>query len=435
MRIRTRCLYLLTAVFICCTSSAFATSTLVLTPSGDNAFLLQGTGVEDAAALDITITYDASALANPRVAQGGLIAGAMMAVNTNVPGSIRIAIIRTTPISGTGAIVTLTFDRKGGSVVRTPTFRASFSNINGAPVPVLAQSGNPADANADAPSETGTQDSHQRPAAGAAASTGSQVAPSVYTGPGVVVEKAPQVAERPPLSNDAPGEEKRSEPATPDLKPASGPEGGSTGASARSPEPASQPTTTLQGKKKKVLSYKSVLKKFQEYRGERTEKKFITLFEQQEIVGFKQEPLVALSDGKAVLKIVLVAMTEGGKAPVVKLQGALLITLEKDADNTNTWIIKARPAANVHEALLSVLLPEMTMEFPLAVAPKISADLDGSGKVTEKDFEIYLKRQASTAEKIDLNKDKKIDALDDYIFTANYLAARLKTEKDKSKGK
>ena len=94
----------------------FASSLITLSPSGDGSFLLQGVGIEGAAAFDIALGYDAASLGNPRVVAGSFIAGAMMEANTNIPGTVRIAIIRTAPVTGSGIIATLTFDRKGESV-------------------------------------------------------------------------------------------------------------------------------------------------------------------------------------------------------------------------------------------------------------------------------------------------------------------------------
>src|SRR5512144_3442014 len=92
-----------------------AAATLVISPAGDGVFVIQGTGIENAGAMDFTVLYDTSSLANPRVVQGGLISGALMVVNDKTPGAVRLGIIRTTPIQGSGVIATMTFDRTGTS--------------------------------------------------------------------------------------------------------------------------------------------------------------------------------------------------------------------------------------------------------------------------------------------------------------------------------
>ncbi len=67
----------------------------------------------------------------------------------------------------------------------------------------------------------------------------------------------------------------------------------------------------------------------------------------------------------------------------------------------------------------------MKLEIPLTVSPKARVDLIQTDKVSEADFALFLKeRGAAGAPKFDLNGDGKRDYLDDYIFTANYLAAQ-----------
>lgn len=124
---------------LCRPLPAFATSTITISSAGEGVFLLQGVGVEDAAALDIIIVYDTATLANPRVTEGPLIAGAMTATNPNVPGTVRMAIVRLTPVNGSGVIATLTFDRTGSSPGKIISLRVRLSNIKGASLPALVQ--------------------------------------------------------------------------------------------------------------------------------------------------------------------------------------------------------------------------------------------------------------------------------------------------------
>lgn len=124
---------------LCRPSPAFAVSTITTSSTGEGVFLLQGIGIEDAAAFEIIVSYDTAALANPRVARGPLIAGAMTAINSNVPGMVRMVIVRLTPVKGSGVIATLTFDRKGSSPGTVTSLSARLAAINGAPLPSLVQ--------------------------------------------------------------------------------------------------------------------------------------------------------------------------------------------------------------------------------------------------------------------------------------------------------
>lgn len=55
------------------------------TESGSGIFLIGGVGIQDAAALDITVSYELAILSNPRFVEGPLIPGAMTAFNPNIP--------------------------------------------------------------------------------------------------------------------------------------------------------------------------------------------------------------------------------------------------------------------------------------------------------------------------------------------------------------
>jgi len=62
-------------------AAVIAAPALTISSSGNGTFVLQGSAVDGVAALDITVRYDVATLTNPQVTQGGLISGAMMAVN------------------------------------------------------------------------------------------------------------------------------------------------------------------------------------------------------------------------------------------------------------------------------------------------------------------------------------------------------------------
>ncbi|MFA7403935.1 MAG: cohesin domain-containing protein [Pelobacteraceae bacterium] len=88
---------------------------LVVSPSGDSSYTVQGTGMDGVAGIQLDITYDAASLANPTVTQGDLVAGAMVAANTSHPGVIKIVIVSARAFSGSGQIATISFASKTGS--------------------------------------------------------------------------------------------------------------------------------------------------------------------------------------------------------------------------------------------------------------------------------------------------------------------------------
>jgi hypothetical protein len=160
------CIFALTFGF---EQRTLACSTFSITPSGDGNFVLRGVGIENAAALEITLHYDITALSNPRVVQGGLIAGAMMAVNPNVPGTVHMVIIRTTPITGSGAIATLSFSRKGSAAGKILSMSVRLADMSGTPLSAHAHIVNSPDSTAT--TSTSSQNQGSVTATGAQAGT------------------------------------------------------------------------------------------------------------------------------------------------------------------------------------------------------------------------------------------------------------------------
>lgn len=104
--------------------------TLKVLSSGNGTYVIQGDTLSGVSAMDFTLQYDNATKSSPTVTQGGLVSGALMAVNTNVPGSIRIAIVSAQQISGSGTVVTVSFATD--SSPNTITFIAnSIINLQG----------------------------------------------------------------------------------------------------------------------------------------------------------------------------------------------------------------------------------------------------------------------------------------------------------------
>ena len=400
IKLQVACLLVLTLP-----ASAFAASTITLASSGGGVFQLQGVNIEQAAAMDISILYDAATLANPRVAAGPLIAGAMTAVNPNHPGTLRIAIIRTAPVTGSGVISTISFDVKGPDQGRITSLRAKLSNINGVQLKTTVQISNPTAAALEGAASGATTAAHDpvKPAPPFMGLLADQpgkseaVKPAVETGN----EKDPD-----------------SQPIVPEFSGKPDTHAGKTGHIMSSSGTGSR----AQRREKEIYSQESVLDRFKAYKGERTPASFVALFEQPGAV-CRQEPPVAISDGKSPVKVVF--LTPPGKiAPSdVAVMGARFVSLKGDLDNTNTWIIELIPEKNSYQAGFAISQKEMKTVCPLTITPKISVKSTGSGSRTEDDFNVFLKarKSAKKTKQADLNDDGKSDYIDDYIFTANYV--------------
>jgi hypothetical protein len=335
-----------------------------------------------------------------------------MAVNPNGPATMRMVIITTSPINGDGTIVTLAFDQVGNSPGRIIAIKASIANINGNPLPVQARIINPL----NEPVSASTATSNAVPQLGAAASP-EALKPNgerqIMINGGVVpaVDSAASATKGPsPAPEATPGPVKENVVVSQE-----------TISYATRTVPSAQPT----GQNKLIYSQKSVLERFRIYKGERSPKTLIELFNQEPLIGFRQDPPIVLSDGKATVKISFIAMPAGKKNPDVKVTGVTLLSLTKDPENTNTWIAELRPDKKAVSATLVVSQEKVNMEFPIAVSPEANVDLDKSGTVTDADFMVFLRdRGPAQKPQYDLNGDGKRDYVDDYIFTANYIVKK-----------
>jgi hypothetical protein len=130
---------------------------LIISSSGNGVFTLQGAGLSDVAGIDATISYDTSTLSSPRVVQGGLIAGAMMAANPNTPGLIRIAAVKANPVNGSGTIATINFATAAGSSGKILSLNAKLINGSGVPLDVQTQIVNPTTGTGSSDTATTTQ--------------------------------------------------------------------------------------------------------------------------------------------------------------------------------------------------------------------------------------------------------------------------------------
>jgi hypothetical protein len=176
------------------------------------------------------------------------------------------------------------------------------------------------------------------------------------------------------------------------------------------------------------VSHKSVLQLFREFSGEKSTKALVALFAEGAVPNFSQVPSVALSDGITPVRLTLILRPGGNETPKFILQGASVQQMGSEGEESVVWTIDALPKKGAYDARLTVIDGQNILEFPLVVAPPIGPIVPKAQKFTEADFTLYLSKPAT----FDLNKDGKFDSLDDYIFTANYIAA-LKITPEKLK--
>jgi hypothetical protein len=389
--------------------AGLAASTISASSPGNGVFVLQG-AMENVAAMDITVAYDTATLSNPRVEQGALISGALTAVNLNVPGQVRIAIVRVAPIQGSGVIATLTFDRRGGSPGKITALSARLSNIDGRPLPSLVQVVNPSDSSVTASGDGQTRDERQQGASGSGATVPSTSQPLP---PPVGIFIAPQTADGTNIASGLTQTTGQTEQ-TPAAEPVQ---------TARKEDQEVSPLAKIAAKN--THKHKSIVERFREFQRERTPAALMSLFDQDGAIGFRQDPPVVIADGKNTVQVTFISDPVKKEASDVAVSGAKLVSLKKDQDYSNTWVAELQPEKDAVHSSLTVFLEKITIVYPIAVAPARDIDLDKSGKVSEADFALFLsKRGTGKKPEFDLNGDGKRDYLDDYLFTANYLALR-----------
>jgi hypothetical protein len=408
---------------------AEAANQLIVVPAPGNkgVFYLKGVDFNDVSGVEVELEYDTAALANPRITQGSMLASTMFIPNPKFSAkSVKIAAMSLSPIKGSGDLAIITFDLKGSSPGIMTVARRTISTSAGTAVPTAPQTPSVASGN-DSRENTGFIPGSVTNTP-ASATTASTATTTVVGGAGASVGTITLPQDQLASTESKP----EYQPLVTDLRkdmsiPVGGPE---------SPKTAGAKQTTADIKDEKgFVSYKSVLQLFKEFKGERNSKSLIALFADAEIADFSQVPAVAISDGKTPVKLTLILKPSGNESPKFFLQGANVKQLSAEGEDVK-WIIDLLPKKGTAEAKLTVIDGKKMMEFPLIVAPAVDVALAKKEKLSEADFAVYLAKPS----KFDLNKDSKFDAIDDYIFTANYIVAmKIKPEKlkaiDKEKDK
>ena len=175
----------------------------------------------------------------------------------------------------------------------------------------------------------------------------------------------------------------------------------------------------------KFVAHKGVMQYFAGYKGERIAKSFISLFAEASVPAFLQEPQIALSDGKSVIRLKFMIKSPGEETPRYILHGGSLKGVPK-AGEDGYFSVDILPKKGAYDVKLTAIYGERLYEFPLTVAPVITPVIAKEKKFSLADFDKYLAKGA----KFDLNNDKKFDYVDDFIYTANYIIAmKIKPEK------
>jgi len=434
--------------------NAFAASVVVDRVGTSNVYVVKGYDFVDVGGVEIEIFYDNTTLSNPRLTQGSMLASTMFVPNAKFSAtSVKIAAMSLSAINkSAGDLATITFDLKSSNPGPVAIGRLKFVGVTANTITTVdettgaglakekadaaARAAEEAKAKADADAKAATDEAARIAAldrAKAAEAARVQAAADVIAAENRVREandraKAYAAATSGatvgtitlPQDQIASAEAERKtdyQPLVTDLrKDMTLPLGESGGKQESSGE---RTAGSNKEPEKKSVSYKSTVQLFKDFKGERSPKSLIQLFAEIAPPDFKQYPQIAFSDGKTPLKITLDLKQARSESPKFLLQGANVKKLSGQGEETITWTIEAVPKKDVVEATLTVIDGQTVMEFPLTVVPEVNPLLTKAKVLSEADFAVYL----ATPPTFDLNKDGKFDAVDDFIYAANYIVA------------
>jgi len=406
-------------------------ASVAVVPGTNGVYYIKGYDFTDISGVEIEIQYDTATLSNPRITQGPLLASTMFIPNNKFSASsVKIGAMSLSPIKGSSDLLaTITFDVKGSSPGPVTIAREKLVDTKATAV----KQENPLAPVVDdkrLADERRLAEERRLAAERKLAEERAAVDQSAYGGStSVSGGYATGTITLPPDSMEAAEADRNSDyqPLVTDLrKDMTLPLGGSSGEKVSDSE--KKPEAAKKDQPQKFISYKSALQLFTEFKGVRSAENLIPVFAEISMPDFIQEPLIAFSDGKTPLKIVLTLKQSGSDLPKFILQGANVKLISSKGEDTVTWTIEAIPKKDAVEATLTVIEGQTVMDFPLTVVPEINALLTKGKALSEADLAAYLEKPS----KFDLNKDGKFDAVDDYIYVANYIVA-MKIAPEKAK--
>jgi hypothetical protein len=393
---------------------------VTISPAGNGTFKVAASGFTQPAGFQVVVTYDTSRLSNPRVTLGGLLNGAINAVNPNSPGSVQIAGVSGTALKGSGPIATITFDTTG-SQVGALSVSGSVIGVAGNYLPttfngysdLVAETSTASSSSSSSSSSDPSNNPITNPTGNVVATTSGGTTTGIPVVGGTLTMPTDDFATREGKDISTPA----APPVPPEVRESPVPQQVVA-------EAAASPEVPAATKKPQEIPrpVQSVLEKFRLFTGEKTPKSLMALFDKDSVAPFSQSPAVCIADGKANVQVT-VQKVSGEKAPNFGFNSARYRSLKQASDGE--WLIEVTPDAGALRASISMLADGVQQEFPLTVSPPAKVYLNKTGTVSEADFQLFLKtRGTDGAPQFDLNGDGKRDYQDDYIFTANYLVAK-----------
>jgi hypothetical protein len=352
--------------------------------------------------------------------------------NTGNAGIVRLAVVSTRGINGSGPVVTINFDRPGKSNGKIISMTAKVINTTGGTLAMQTQVVNPAETDtaltADTTATTEPPTTPAETATTGQTSGSSTESATTATSPGTRHLGAGTVTIPSEMDDTAKLSENR-ETASGESAEAMEDKAAGAGTETMAEDKSAELVAKAVAPEQKNIVYKSVLERFREFDGQKTPQALTALFDPAATPGVRQEPAVALSDGKTKVKVFIQLPHATKDATNFALRGAKLVSLKKEG---TTWVVEALPENKVYEASITALSNGATTEIPLTLAPPVGANIGAAGKLDEAGFALFLKEKGTDKKPgFDLNGDKVRNYIDDYIYTANYVAKHNSAKKAK----
>jgi hypothetical protein len=342
-------------------------------------------GLNKAGSFDLTVSFDASKLGAPRLENGPLTTGGMVADNLVRDGSYRIAVISAMGISGEGDLVTLRFPVRASAGDVALDLEARISDLNGVAIP----------------SRT--------------------LGVSVRLGDAVAPEDEPSDSARAPGPDELPRVEAAYDAAAPDALEGAGDAGGGEG----------------EGSVEELDSGSEIEipdPRWEQEEERRRVHRAARLAGYSMRLRFDPRERIVEDSGRTPVEARLVVLKYGDSIEIdpadLKLEGSgVEVYRVRTAADGRGLELELRVDGDALPAWLEASVLGLYEQHLVPVYPRVDVDLDGSGDLTRRDYAAFVihfgarKGQAGYEERLDILPDGRIDRNDLAAFRFNLVEA------------
>ena len=165
---------------------------------------------------------------------------------------------------------------------------------------------------------------------------------------------------------------------------------------------------------------KAVFERFRDFTGKKSLAAFLELFSGVDPC-CRQVPAVVVADGRRTARLVIGGVEVGNRAPIFSVSGGTLVSAQRGG-NDEEWIAVVQPYEKWWDVRVKAIFANAVLDLPLTATPAIEIPLRKLAQIKESAFMPRL--QDFLAEKPGKAQSPYPAWFREYLFTANYLAAR-----------